>query len=117
MTVKRIVTNVATGSVEEVSRFYADLFDLTVVMDLGWITTLATGEQAPVQVSIASQGGSGAPVPDMSIEVDDLDDLYARAQELGHAIPYPLTEEPWGVRRLFLRDPAGKLITVMSHSR
>jgi predicted enzyme related to lactoylglutathione lyase len=115
MTVKRIVTTVATGSVAEVSRFYADLFDLTVAMDQGWIATLATGTQAPVQISIASQGGSGAPVPDMTIEVDNIDALYAKVQALGHVLPYPLTEEPWSVRRFFLRDPAGKLINVMSH--
>ncbi len=115
MTVKRIVTNVAASSVTEVRQFYADLFDLTVVMDQGWIATLATGDQVPVQISIASKGGSGAPVPDMTIEVDDLDTLHARAQEFGHEIPYPLTLEPWGVRRFFLRDPTGKLINVMSH--
>ena len=115
MTVKRIVTNVAAASVAEVRQFYAELFGLDLVMDQGWIATLATGDQAPVQISIASEGGSGAPVPDMTIEVDDLDALHARTRDLGHVIPYPLTLEPWGVRRFFLRDPTGKLINVMSH--
>jgi len=28
---------------------------------------------------------------------------------------YPLTDEPWGVRRFFVRDPNGVVLNVMSH--
>jgi hypothetical protein len=28
---------------------------------------------------------------------------------------YPLTNEPWGVRRFFVTDPNGIVINVMSH--
>ncbi len=117
MVVKRIVTNVAASSVEEVQKFYSDLFDLKSVMDLGWIATLASGETAPTQMSIAAEGGSGAPVPDMSIEVDDVDTIYQRARELGCKIEYELTDEPWGVRRFYLADPTGKLINVLAHTK
>lgn len=116
MVVKRIVSNIATGCVEDVRRFYVGLFDLDVVMDQGWIVTLASGEQAPVQISIASQGGSGTRVPDLSIEVDDVDAVYRRALDLGHAIAYQITDEPWGVRRFYLTDPAGKLLNILAHS-
>ena len=61
MTVRRIVANVATKSVAEVGKFYADLFGLEVVMDHGWIVTLASGEKAITQLSVASEGGSGTP--------------------------------------------------------
>jgi predicted enzyme related to lactoylglutathione lyase len=115
MTVKRIVANIAAERVDEVRDFYSDLFDLKLVMDLGWIATLASGNAAPVQISIASQGGSGTAVPDLSIEVDDIDAVYHRAQQLGHDIDYELTDEPWGVRRFYLRDPTGKLLNVLGH--
>ena len=115
MTVKRIVVDIATGSVAELRQFYIDLFDLDVAMDFGWIATLSSGETAPVQLSIASAGGSGTRVPDLSIEVTDVDETYRRAKALGHAISYELTDEPWGVRRFFLHDPAGKLLNVLSH--
>ena len=36
-----------------------------------------------------------------------------RAQEIPCA--YGPVNEPWGVRRLFLRDPAGHLINVLEH--
>jgi predicted enzyme related to lactoylglutathione lyase len=115
MTVKRIVANVAAQPVAEVGKFYADLFGLEVVMDHGWIVTLASREQAITQISVASEGGSGTPVPDISIEVDDVDSVYARARAGGHQIAYELTDEPWGVRRFYIRDPAGKLLNVLSH--
>jgi len=115
MTVKRIVSNIAVTSVEDVRVFYAELFGLEVVMDHGWIATLASGEAAPVQISIATEGGSGTPVPDLSIEVDDVDATYRRAIRLGHRIAYDLTDEPWGVRRFYLRDPAGKLLNILAH--
>ena len=115
MTVKRIVMDIATSSIDEVRDFYADLFDLETIMDQGWIATLSSGNTAKVQISIATQGGSGTPVPDASIEVDDVDEIYNRAKTLGHKIEYELTDEPWGVRRFYLYDPAGKLLNVLSH--
>jgi predicted enzyme related to lactoylglutathione lyase len=54
-------------------------------------------------------------VPDASIEVDDVDAAHAAAQRLGCEIVHPLTDEPWGVRRFFLRDPAGNVLNVVSH--
>ena len=115
MTIKRIVVDIATNSVGEVQEFYQKLFDLETVMDMGWIATLTSGTTAPVQLSVASEGGSGTPVPDMSIEVDDVDAIYQRAKSLDLPIFYELTDEPWNVRRFFLHDPAGKLLNVLSH--
>ena len=34
---------------------------------------------------------------------------HAQALRRGDDIVYPLTDEPWGVRRFFVRDPNGKL--------
>jgi uncharacterized glyoxalase superfamily protein PhnB len=85
-------------------------------MDFGWISTLSAGtRQASIHISIASQGGSDTAVPDLSIEVDDVDATYARAKQLGHKITYELTDEPWGVRRFYLYDPAGKLLNILAH--
>lgn len=115
MVVKRIVSDIAANSIDEVRKFYLDLFDLEVVMDHGWIVTLASGEIAPTMISIATEGGSGTPVPDLSIEVDDVDAVYLRAKKLGHDIDYELTDEPWGVRRFYLTDPTGKLLNILEH--
>ena len=68
-------------------------------------------------LSSASPAGSGTPAPDLSIEVDDVDKLYVRANEMGCRVVYDLTDEPWGVRRFFIADPTGKLLNVLSHLR
>ncbi|RVV97380.1 glyoxalase [Mesobaculum littorinae] len=115
MTVKRIVANIAASPIADVVAFYERLFGLHVVMDHGWIATLASGETMQTQLSIASEGGSGTAVPDLSIEVEDAGATYRRARDLGCDIVYDLTDEPWGVRRFYLTDPAGKLVNVLSH--
>jgi predicted enzyme related to lactoylglutathione lyase len=115
VTVKRIVTNIATDSVPAIRKFYADLFGLDDVMDMGWIVTLASGEKAVTQISIMSEGGSGTPVPDISIEVDNVDEVYRRAKAMGLKFVHGITNEPWGVRRFFIHDPTGKLVNVLSH--
>ena len=66
-------------------------------------------------MSIATEGGSGTPVPDISIDVSDVDDTYRRATMLGLTVVYGLTDEPWGVRRFYVLDPTGKLLNILSH--
>ena len=116
MAVKRIVPDITLADPAGARAFYEDVLGLKVVMDHGWIITFASDVPTTPQVSIASQGGAGAPVPDLSIEVDDLDAVHERAVAAGHEITYgPCTEE-WGVRRFFVRDPAGKLLNILSHT-
>ena len=76
----------------------------------------ASDANAHPQVSIASEGGSGTVVPDISIEVDNVDEIYQRAKSMDLKIPYEITDEPWGVRRFFVVDPFGKIVNMMSHS-
>jgi len=115
MTVKRIVPNFKWPNPEEAKAFYEDLLGLKIVMDQGWIVTFASDVKAPPQLSIASTGGSGTEVPDISIEVDDVDTVYAKARRAGYEILYELCDEPWGVRRFYVRDPAGKILNILSH--
>jgi catechol 2,3-dioxygenase-like lactoylglutathione lyase family enzyme len=115
MTVRRIVANLAAADLAGARAFYQDLLDLELVMDHGWIVTLASAASQTPQLSIASEGGSGTPVPDLSIEVDDVDQIYRRAISAKAEIAYEITDEPWGVRRFYLRDPLGRLVNILSH--
>jgi catechol 2,3-dioxygenase-like lactoylglutathione lyase family enzyme len=67
------------------------------------------------QVNVATEGGSGTPVPDISVEVDDLDEVERRVREAGLVIEYGPTNEPWGVRRFYVRDPLGSLVNILRH--
>ena len=116
MKVLRIVANVAAPEPAQAKRFYAELFGLEVLMDHGWIATYGSSQTMTVQVSVASEGGSGTPVPDLSIEVDDLEQALERVKHAKIIIEYGPVDEPWGVRRFYVRDPFGKLVNVLCHS-
>lgn len=115
MKVKRIVANVATQHPAEADAFYGDVLGLELAMDHGWLRTYVASDKKSVQVSFASQGGSDTPVPDLSIEVDDLAEALSRVQRAGIPIEYGPVSEPWGVRRFYVRDPSGKLVNILQH--
>lgn len=115
MAVKRIVANIATQDMEKARAFYGEILGLDVLMDHGWIVTYGSTRQAAVQISFAGQGGSGTLVPDISIEVDDVDAVLAAIKVRDIAIEYGPVDEPWGVRRFYVRDPFGKLVNIVQH--
>lgn len=93
---------------------YLGLSDAT--LDLGWVVRLETPDRR-VQLQLVT-GDASAPVTSaMSVHVGDrVEAAYAEAQRRGFEIVYPLTTEPWGVRRFFVRAPDGTVINVVSHS-
>jgi catechol 2,3-dioxygenase-like lactoylglutathione lyase family enzyme len=115
MKVKRIVANIATGDVAMAKRFYHDILGLDVLMDHGWLVTYGSAEKMTVQVGVAIEGGSGTPVPDLSIEVDDVEEALARMKKAKIKIEYGPANEPWSVRRFYVRDPFGKLVNILMH--
>ncbi|MBE9600810.1 VOC family protein [Pedobacter sp. MC2016-24] len=115
MNVKRIVTNISTHNLDAAKQFYQDILGLNLLMDHGWIQTYGSDELQSIQISFAMTGGSGTQVPDLSIEVDDIAEVLKRIKEAGIPIEYGPLDEPWGVRRFFVRDPFNKLINILSH--
>lgn len=115
MKVQRIVANVASDDLEAVRAFYADVLGLDVLMDLGFFVTLGTQATARVQIGLGREGGSNTPVPDISVEVDDLDVALDRVRDAGVPIEYGPADESWGVRRFYVRDPAGTLVNILEH--
>jgi catechol 2,3-dioxygenase-like lactoylglutathione lyase family enzyme len=113
--IRRIVANVETSAVEKAHAFYHDVLGLELLMDLGWIKTYGSDSKMTVQVSFASEGGSGTPVPDLSIEVDDIESALKRVKKAGIPVEYGPQSEPWGVRRFYVRDPFGKLVNILQH--
>ncbi|HWK55113.1 MAG TPA: VOC family protein [Hyphomicrobiales bacterium] len=115
MKIKRIVPNIASAQPERAEFFYQDVLGLDLVMDLGWIRTYAAPDRREMQLGVASQGGSDTPVPDLSIEVDDLNEALQRVRDAGITVEYGPAHEPWGVHRFYIRDPFGKLINILQH--
>jgi catechol 2,3-dioxygenase-like lactoylglutathione lyase family enzyme len=115
MKVKRIVANIGTPDPSAAQRFYRDILGLDVLMDMDWIVTYGSSAKMSLQMSFMTEGGSGTPVPDLSIEVDDVDEALSRMREAKLPIEYGPADEPWGVRRFFIRDPFGKLVNILQH--
>jgi catechol 2,3-dioxygenase-like lactoylglutathione lyase family enzyme len=113
--VSRVVPDLKSKSMAEATAFYTQVLGLEVVMDHGWIVTLADPQRPEVQLSIMTHDATAPVVPVASIQVDDVDASYQAARAAGAEIVHELTEEPWGVRRFFVRDPDGNVINILAH--
>ena len=115
MTVRRVVPDLRGERPLESRAFYEDVIGLQLRMDLGWVVTFVSPANETAQVTVMSKDARAPVAPDLSIEVEDVDAVHARAVAAGFEIVYPLAEEPWGVRRFFVRDPNGSVVNVMQH--
>jgi len=119
MSIRRIVPNISTDRMEESRKFYTEFLGLEVAMDMDWIVTLISPGNPTAQISLV-RAPAAATVPSqpaLSIEVEDVNAVHARAVASDVPIIYPLTTEPWGVRRFHVTDPNGVVINLMSHAQ
>jgi len=84
---------------------------------MGFIVTFASATNPTAQISVVTPDASSVHVPDVTVEVGDVDSVHADAVRRGVPVVYPVTDEAWGVRRCFLLDPEGTVINVMQHRR
>jgi catechol 2,3-dioxygenase-like lactoylglutathione lyase family enzyme len=119
MSVRRAIPVVATADPAATRRFYEDFLGFRAAMEEDGLVMLASPSVPTTQVIIAWASPTAMDPAvldvDVSIEVEDVDRAYADARARGLAIVYPLTDEPWGIRRFFLRDPGGTTVNVASH--
>ena len=115
MAIRRTVPNVRSTDPAASREFYVDVLGLEVAMDQGWITTFAAPGNPSAQISVMTEDASAPVLPDISVEVDDVDAVHGAAVSRGYEIVHPLTDELWGVRRFFVREPNGKVVNVLSH--
>jgi len=111
MTIRRAVPNIQSDDIATSSAFYAKL-GFEEVMNLGWVATMSSPSNPTAQVSFIGDDPAGIHA-DISVEVEDVDAVHARMSKAD--IVYELRDEPWGVRRFFVRDPNGKVVNVVGH--
>ena len=112
MTISRSVPNIKSDDPAATRDFFVEL-GFEVVMDLGWVMTVASPANPSAQVNIIGTDDPSA--PGISVEVEDVDAVHAAVVERGLEIAYPLRDEDWGVRRFMLREPSGTTVNVLSH--
>lgn len=114
MAVRRIVPNIHADDPVALARFYAEVFDLDLVYDMGWIAFLTREAKQQIEMHTASQGGADTELPAISIEVDNFDETLARLKAHGIEPEYGPVDENWGLRRFYFVDPSGHLINVVT---
>ena len=115
MEIKRVVPNIQSDHLEQSRKFYRDFLGFEVLMDMDWIVTFVSGSNSTAQLSLITSDMTAPVFADVSIEVEDVDQLYAQAVRCGFKIVYPITNEPWGVRRFFVQDPNGQIVNILTH--
>jgi catechol 2,3-dioxygenase-like lactoylglutathione lyase family enzyme len=119
VTIRRAVPNLLTDDLDAKREFYAGFLGFDVAMDEPGFVMFASPSNRTAQITVADRNtpalDRGVSQAQISVEVADVDALHAEAVRRGLEIVYPLTNEPWGIRRFFVRDPDGSVINVAQH--
>ena len=112
-----LTANLSVPDLEGSRDFYVDFLGLSVEsMNLGWVARLQSPDGRAV-VQLVTRDASAPVDSTISVHVgDEVEAAYAEAQRRGLEIVHPLTTEPWGVRRFFVRAPDGTVVNIVSHS-
>jgi catechol 2,3-dioxygenase-like lactoylglutathione lyase family enzyme len=111
----RIIADLPVADVEAAKGFYTDYLGLrTEEFNLGWVARYTSPDTGAL-VQLVTRDAAAPEDPAISVQTDDVERAYAEAQELGYEIVHPLTTEPWGVRRFFVRAPDGTVVNVVRH--
>jgi catechol 2,3-dioxygenase-like lactoylglutathione lyase family enzyme len=119
LNIRRAIPNLPVDDLGASRAFYADFLGFDVAMDEEGFTMFRSPSNPTAQITIATAHGPaldrGVREAKISVEVDDVDSAHADAVARGLDVVYPLTDEPWGIRRFFVRDPDGNVINVAQH--
>ena len=111
-----LTTNLPVADIDAARDFYTDYLGLNVEgLNLGWVARYRSPDGRAC-VQLVTRDATSPQDSVISVHVgNDVDEAYAEAQRRGYEIVHPLTDEPWGVRRFFVRDPDGNVINIVNH--
>jgi predicted enzyme related to lactoylglutathione lyase len=111
----KVIANLWVADIEAAKGFYSDYLGLTnEQFNMGWVARLTSADRRAV-VQLVTRDATAAEDSVISVCTDDIDCAYTEARELGYEIVHPLTTEPWGLRRFFVRAPDGNIINITNH--
>ena len=115
MRATRIIADLRVADLEAAKSFYTDYLGLsTEEFNLGWVARYASPDTG-AHLQLVTRDAAAPEDPVISVLTEDVDGAYVEAQERGYEIVHPLTTEPWGVRRFFVRAPDGTVINILHH--
>jgi predicted enzyme related to lactoylglutathione lyase len=111
----RITANLRVADIEAAKSFYTDFLGLsTEEFNMGWVARY-TSPDTGAHVQLVTRDAAAPEDSVISVHTDDVEGAYEEAQRLGYEIVHPITTEPWGVRRFFVRAPDGNVINIVHH--
>ena len=113
MSIRRVAPVITTQSLDPSREFYVQLFGFEVAMDMDWIISLVSPTNPTAQIAVMTSDATAPVQPELTIEVSDVEAMHTEALRRGDEVVYPLTDEPWGARRFFVRDPNGVVVNVV----
>lgn len=117
MRVTGVHADLTVDDIEEAKAFYTDYLGFAEEeFNMGWVARFTTPD-GRASIQLVTRDVHAPENPAVSVHVgDDVEEAYAEAQRRGYEIVYPLTEEPWGLRRFFVRAPDGTVLNMVSHA-
>ena len=110
-----ITANLRVADIAVARGFYTDYLGLsTEGFNMGWVARY-TSPETTAHVQLVTRDATAAEDSVISVHTDDVEGAYEEAQRLGYEIVHPITTEPWGVRRFFVRAPDGNVINIVNH--
>jgi predicted enzyme related to lactoylglutathione lyase len=110
-----IMANLRVADIEAAKGFYTGYLGLsTEEFNMGWVARY-TSPDTGANVQLVTRDASAPEDSVISVHTDDVDGAYEEALQLGYEIVHPMTTEPWGVRRFFVRAPDGTVINIVNH--
>ncbi|MFD3746391.1 VOC family protein [Nocardia sp. NPDC058633] len=121
MTISQSFVNICSDQLSTTRDFYVDLLGFQVSFDSDWFVQLRAndsgatiGIMARNHELVPEQARGAASGSYITIVVDDVESVFARAKDLS----VPIAEEPkdlfYGQRRMLVIDPNGVLVDVSS---
>ena len=116
--IRRVVAYADGGAVAASRDFYTDVLGFEAAMEDPALTLVAP-DTPSAQVLVLPRGTEDPP-PRFGVDLGEpgaVDAAHTEAVRRGLRVVYPLTTEPWGVRRFFVEDPGGTVVNVLAHVR
>ena len=116
MQAARITANLSVPDVGEARDFYVDYLGLSVEgFNMGWVARFQSPDGRAV-VQLVTRDATAPYDSVISVAVGDgIEEAYEETKRRGFEIVHPLTTEPWGLRRFFVRAPDGNVININNH--
>ncbi len=108
-------------SVTDNQHFYQTLFELRAAFEIDWYVQLQSTDNEAIQIAFVEMDHPSVLKPYqqtpagtvITLEVDDADSYYQRANELELKVVLPLRDEEFGQRHFMVEDPNGLLVDVV----